>query len=71
MKQKDVAKQLFINLAQCELGVQSDVIRRVADWVESGGDLNDLYIENQLQYTNRHLELLSAKKKFDNKHGVC
>ena len=71
MKQKDVAKQLFINLAQCEPGVQGDVIRRVADWVESGGDLNDPYIETQLQYTNRHLELLSAKKKFDNKHGVC
>ena len=71
MKQKDVAKQLFINLAQCEPEVQGDIIRRVADWVESGGDLNDPYIENQLQYTNRHLELLSAKKKFDNKHGVC
>lgn len=70
MKQKDVAKQLFINLVQCEPEVQRDVIRRVADWVESGGDLNDPYVENQLQYTNRHLEILSSKKKFDNKYGV-
>lgn len=70
MKQKDVAKQLFINLVQCEPEVQRDVIRRVADWVESGGDFNDPYVENQLQYTNRHLEILSSKKKFDNKYGV-
>ena len=70
MKQKDVAKQLFINLVQCEPEVQRDVIRRVADWVESGGDLNDPYVENQLQYTNRHLKILSSKKKFDNKYGV-
>lgn len=31
MKQKDVAKELIINLAKCEDSVKSDVIRRVAD----------------------------------------
>lgn len=70
MKSKEVAKQLFINLAQCEPCVQSDVIRRVTDWLESGGELNDPYIEGQLRYTQRHLDLLTAQKKFDNKHGV-
>lgn len=71
MKSKEVAKQLIVNLAQCEPSVQSDVIRRCADWIESGGNLNDPYIVNQLQYTNRHLELLTSKKKFDNAHGLC
>jgi len=71
MKSKEVAKQLIVNLAQCEPSVQSDVIRRCADWIESGGNLNDPYILNQLQYTNRHLELLTAQKKFDNAHGLC
>lgn len=28
MKPKDITKQLFINLAQCEPAVQGDVIRR-------------------------------------------
>lgn len=71
MKQKDVAKELFVNLASCENSVKADVIRRVADWVESGGDLNDDYVLNQLRYTQRHLELLSEDKKFDIRHGVC
>lgn len=71
MKQKDVAKELFVNLASCENSVKADVIRRVADWVESGGDLNDDYVLNQLGYTQRHLELLSEDKKFDIRHGVC
>ena len=44
MKQKDVAKELIIGLASCEDSVKADVIRRVADWVESGGDLNDQYM---------------------------
>lgn len=70
MKPKDVAKQLFINLAQCEPAVQGDVIRRVTDWLENGGKFNDPYVMNQLQYTQRHLELLTIQKKFDNKHGV-
>lgn len=71
MKQKDVAKELSVNLASCENSVKADVIRRVADWVESGGDLNDDYVLNQLRYTQRHLELLSEDKKFDIRHGVC
>ena len=44
MKQKDVAKELIIGLASCEDSVKADVIRRVADWIESGGDLNDPYV---------------------------
>lgn len=71
MKQKDIAKELIINLAKCEDSVKADVIRRVADWLESGGDLNDDYIMNQLRYTQRHLELLTPQKKFDNQHSVC
>ena len=71
MKQKDVAKELIIGLASCENSVKADLIRRVADWVESGGDLNDPYVMNQLRYVQRHLELLSDEKKFDIRHGVC
>lgn len=71
MKSKDVAKQLFINLSMCEDRVKADVIRRVSDWLESGGKLSDPYVYNQLQYTNRHLELLTDNQKFDNKHGLC
>lgn len=57
MKQRDVAKRLIINLAQCESDVQKDVLRRCSDWLESGGKLNDPYILHQLQFTDRHLEL--------------
>lgn len=71
MKEKDVARELFVGLASCENNVKADVIRRVADWVESGGRLNDVYVENQLRYIQRHLKLMTDQKKFDNRHGVC
>ena len=64
-EQGDVAKRLLLNLAQCESVVQQDVIRRCADWISSGGDLNDQYILNQLQFTDRHLAILRAKVQVD------
>lgn len=63
--QGDVAKRLILNLAQCEPVVQQDVIRRCADWISSGGDLNDQYILNQLQFTDRHLAILRTKVTVD------
>lgn len=55
MKAEEILKQLVMNLAKCSIEVKADVIKRVSDWVESGGSFEDLYIINQLQYTERHL----------------
>ena len=63
MEQSIVAKRLITNLAQCDSTVQSDILRRCADWIESGGDLNDQYIINQLEFTFRHLGILRSKAK--------
>lgn len=63
MTETEVAKQLIINLNQCDLVVQGDVLKRCSDWIQSGGDLNDPYIMNQLQFTNRYLEVERAKSK--------
>lgn len=55
-----------MNLTQCEPVVQQDVLRRCADWFESGGNFDDPYIQNQYLYTCRHLEIMRAKDKVDN-----
>ena len=60
-----VAKRLILNLAQCESIVQQDILRKCSDWVSSGGDLNDQYILNQLQFTDRHLSIERAKARVD------
>lgn len=70
MKSEETLKQLFMNLAKCSIEVKADVIKRVSDWIESGGSLEDPYIVNQLQYTERHLELLTDRQKFDNQYGL-
>lgn len=72
MKQnEDVAKQLFIGLAQCDIRVKADVIKRVSDWLESGGEFNDPYIQSQLRYIEVHLNCLTPEQKFDNKFILC
>lgn len=60
-----VAKRLILNLAQCEPIVQQNILRRCADWLSSGGDLNDQYVLNQVQFTDRHLEIERAKARVD------
>lgn len=63
MEQSDIAKRIITNLAQCDSTVQSDILRRCADWIESGGDLNDQYIINQLEFTDRYLSIQRSKAK--------
>lgn len=63
MEQSIVAKRLITNLAQCDPTVQSDILRRCADWIESGGDFNDQYIINQLEFTGRYLSIQRSKAK--------
>lgn len=63
MTEAEVAKQLILNLNQCESVVQQDVIKRCSDWFQSGGSFNDPYIESQLRFTFRHLEIERAKHK--------
>lgn len=63
MTEAEVAKQLILNLNQCEPVVQQDVIKRCSDWIQSGGNLDDKYIMNQLMFTYRHLEIERAKQK--------
>ena len=62
MQQHEVAERLIINLSKCEPWVQEDVLRRCSDWLEFGGKLDDPYILNQLQFTDRYLALLKAKE---------
>ena len=61
----EIAKLLIMNLTQCEPVVQQDVLRRCADWFESGGNFDDPYIQNQYLYTCRHLEIMRARGKVD------
>ena len=35
--------------------VYDDVTKRIGDWLESGGSLNDSYIDNQFKYINEVL----------------
>ena len=57
MENHEVARRLIMNLAQCEPQVQNDVLRRCSDWLDFGGEFTDPYILNQLQFTDRHLQL--------------
>ena len=61
LKQEVVAKRLIKNLAQCDPTVQQDILRRCSDWISSGGDLNDQYIINQLEFTERYLDIIRIK----------
>ena len=66
MTEAEVAKQLIINLNQCDLWVQKDILKRCSDWIQSGGNLDDPYIMRQLQFTSRYIEVELAKNKVNN-----
>ena len=36
--------------------IKYDVLKRSADWIASGGTLNDSYLKRQLKYLERHLQ---------------
>lgn len=65
MTEAEVAKQLIINLNQCDSVVQKDVLKRCSDWIQSGGNLDDSYIMKQLMFTSRHLEIELAKNRLN------
>ena len=62
MEKHEIAQRLIINLAQCEPEVQSDVLRRCSDWLQFGGELDDPYFMRQVEFTDRHLSIMRAKK---------
>lgn len=49
-REVQIAKALIISLRDTRNESREDVVKRCADWIESGGEFSDPYIEGQLNY---------------------
>lgn len=47
------AKALFISLRDTSPAIREDVVKRVADWIESGGEFDDSYVLGQLEFAKK------------------
>lgn len=55
MKEFKTFNDLKYNIHLIPEAVALDVMMRINDWILSGGNLNDSYISNQLQYASKFI----------------
>ena len=55
MKEFKTFNDLKYNIHLIPEAVALDVMMRINDWMLSGGNLNDSYISNQLQYASKFI----------------
>lgn len=46
---------LMRNADKLPLMVLEDILKRVTDWMASGGDIKDEYIQNQFRYAEKFI----------------